>query len=169
MYLSLSRMGVLMKKEIWKDMLDADLNARYWGEQTRVAYSRDKWIRIFLALASSGTIAGWSIWKDFPLAWQALSAMTAVLAIASPVLNYAEKAKNSLVLYCAWSDILRAYEQLWIKVECRVLINARKLIAEYGKIVDKEKKCDSHEAKYSVDRQMLKRCWMDVLNSRGLR
>jgi len=158
-----------MRKDIWNDMLDADLNARYWGEQSRVAYSRDRGIRIILALTSSGgAIAGWTIWNVYPLAWQVLSAMTAVLAIASPILNYSGKAKSSTMLYCTWSDILRAYEILWHRIENNLLNNPAKVISEYNRIMSKEKQCEPHEAKYQVDYIMLKKCRQNILKCRGL-
>ena len=46
-----------MRKEIWNSMLDADMNARYWGELSRTYYSREKWAKIFLAvMASNGSL-----------------------------------------------------------------------------------------------------------------
>lgn len=157
-----------MRKRIWRSMLDADLNARYWGEQSRIAYARDKCIRIFVAATSSGTIAAWSIWVDCPLAWKVLSALSALLAVASPILNFTEKAKVSTMLYCTWSDILRSYEMLWGRIEAGLLSDISKMTSEYNRIIMREKQCDPHEAKYRVDEGLIEECRRKVLSNRGI-
>ena len=69
-------------------MLDADMNARYWKRLVNRYATRDKWLKIFMALMASGAVAGWGLWEAIPWLWKTLSSASAVVAISLPVLNY---------------------------------------------------------------------------------
>jgi alpha-beta hydrolase superfamily lysophospholipase len=146
-----------MRRSIWKDLLDADLNARYWGEKSRISFCKDRWIRIFLAATSSGSIAGWAFWESYPLIWKFLSGISALLAVSSPILDIQGQAKCSLLLYTTWIEIVREYDILWLKIENGNLNDSEKIISIYQKIRDKEIQCGKQDARYTVDRKLLEK------------
>jgi hypothetical protein len=87
-----------MRKSLWYSMLDADMNARYWSYLSRRYSNRDKYSKIFLALMSSGTVASWGFWSDMQIIWKILSACSALLAIALPIINWPKMISNMGVL-----------------------------------------------------------------------
>jgi hypothetical protein len=55
------------QKAIWRAMLDADMNARYWKAML-IKYSREeKRIKIFLAIVTSGTVIDTLLFADFTM------------------------------------------------------------------------------------------------------
>ena len=72
---------------IWGSMLDADMNERYWAQLSRNYHQKNKSIKIFLALMTSGTVASWSIWDEVDILWKVLSAIAAAISIAFPILK----------------------------------------------------------------------------------
>ena len=77
----------IMRTAIWKSMLEADMNAKYWKYLVNRYSTRDKGFKIFLAIMASGTVAGWGLWEDIPWLWKSLSSISAIIAISSPILN----------------------------------------------------------------------------------
>ena len=55
-----------MRKLIWKALLDADMNVRYWKYMAQRLVKRDCNTKIFLAVMSSSTVGSWWIWEDIP-------------------------------------------------------------------------------------------------------
>lgn len=58
-------------------------------------------------------MASWGIWDEIDLLWKGLSAVSAVTAIALPILDWQRKIGEVSNLKAKWSRIGRAYENLW--------------------------------------------------------
>jgi hypothetical protein len=155
-----------MRNLVWKSMLDADMNVRYWRYLTQRYVNRDQNIKIFLALTSSGTVASWSIWENGSYLWQILSAVSALIAIASPILNYQKVVEATCDLSGEWWELKRDYEMLWRRVEK----------GENGESVEKglknaeikENDLVRKEARLAGNKRLLRKCQDEVLRSRGL-
>ena len=80
-----------MKRILWKAKLDSNFNERYWRLITEKYAKRDLGLKLLLAVAASGTVAGWGIFADIPALWKTLSASAALASIASPLLAYSKK------------------------------------------------------------------------------
>ena len=89
------------------------MNARYWGHLARRYQKREMGIKIFLAATSSATVAGWVLWKHAPLLWQVLSGISALLAIALPILNYSQRIATMADLRAKWMHLRVEYDRLW--------------------------------------------------------
>ncbi len=74
----------------------------------------DRSIKIFLALVSSGSIAGWAVWKDAQLLWGILIAASQVINAIRSYLPYKERMK-------ALSALARELDELAIHTEIKWL------------------------------------------------
>jgi len=155
-----------MRKSVYKSMLDADMNVRYWKYLTQRYSNRDRNIKIFLAITSSGAVAGWSIWNEIPFLWQILSGISAIIAIVSPILNYQKIIESTSDLSGKWWELLRYYERFWINVKNDQIDN--RLEEEYTKSKAKEEDLIKKETKLPQDAKLLRACQNEVLHSRGL-
>jgi hypothetical protein len=155
-----------MRKTIWDSMLDADMNQRYWSHLSRRYYVRDQYSKIFLALMSSGTVASWGFWSDFAIIWKVLSAASALLAIALPLLNWPRHISSMVSLKQKWTEIKADYELLWLVLE------KGKKDSEVGKelkrIKQLETKVSQQETNLPCDKKLIYQCRDEVLKSRGL-
>ena len=76
--------------QLYDDYRTTLLNAKYYSTQF-VKYKRiNVGIEIFLALTSSSAIGAWIYWRDGfgEVAWSTLGALTAILAVLKPILQF---------------------------------------------------------------------------------
>ena len=102
-----------MRSTLWRAMLDADFNSRYWSDITQKYIQRDFVLKIALAVSASGSVAGWAIWGEWPLAWKILSGASALASIASPLLAYGKKVETAAGHAGLWADLRIRYDDLW--------------------------------------------------------
>ena len=156
-----------MRKSVYKSMLDADMNVRYWKYLTQRYSNRDRNIKIFLAITSSGAVAGWSIWNEIPFLWQVLSGISAIIAIVSPILNYQKIIESTSDLSGKWWELLRYYESFWLNVKNGEI--DKRIEKEYTRTKAKEDALVKEETKLPQDIKLLCECQNEVLRSRGLK
>ena len=80
-------MNADQKKFVWRSLLDADQNARYWRAMTLRYVRRERAAKIFLALVASATVAGWGFWREVGWLWQGFSILAALISVALPIFD----------------------------------------------------------------------------------
>ena len=156
----------MFRKALWDSMLDADMNARYWSYLSRRYYNYDKYSKIFLAIMSSGTVASWGFWSETQWLWKGLSAISALLAIAIPIVNWPKMISNMVALKQYWTEIKIDYEMSWLELESGK--TETDVAKYYKKTKEKEAKVAVKEANMPNSKKLVKRCWLEVIKSRGL-
>ena len=155
-----------MRNEIWDSMLDADMNKRYWSSLARRYSGRDRNSKIFLAIMSSGVVAGWGIWNHIPFLWKLLSSVSALLAITLPILNYQKIIVKTSDLAGNWMQIQIDYEELWFGFNHTP---SETLLKQYTKIRSREFDASKIEHTLPKDKKLLNLCYDEVLSSRGIK
>ena len=155
------------RKAIWDSMLDADMNNRYWHSLGLRYYNYDKYTKIFLALMASSTVASWNFWGQISWLWKLLSGISALIAVAIPILDWPKLVQQIANVRQKWYQILTDYEILWLecnKQDCEQTY----LESEYRKIKTKEVKVVDEESNLPVKSKLIKKCAVDVKISRGI-
>ncbi len=155
-----------MKKEVWDSLLDADMNVRYWTHLGTRYYNRDKYIKIFLAVMSSGAVASWGFWEQVDILWKILSGVSALIAIAVPILGWSSMIEKMARLKQQWTQIRSEYELLWLDVRQRE--DQNNILEGYKKTKMSESEVSVHETNLPKDKKLLIECWEEVVASRGL-
>lgn len=155
-----------MKKAIWTSMLDADLNARYWKCLVNRYSLRDRGLKIFLALMTSGTVAGWSLWEAVPWLWKSLSSASAIVAISLPIFNFQKSIEQMSYLSGKWGELRIEYEDLWLSV--RNNSDPQSLERSYKKFRKMEGSLQEKETILPNDAALLRKCFNEVKKARGL-
>lgn len=148
-------------------MLDADMNARYWKYLVSRYVQRDRALKVFLALMASGAVAGWGLWIAVPWLWKTLSSISAVVAIALPVLNYQTAIEKMSSLAGKWGELRIEYEDLWLQVRNHPDPNLLEL--NYRKSREIEASLQAKEADLPSNLALLRKCVEEVKRARGLR
>ncbi|MFZ0959823.1 MAG: hypothetical protein WAO35_02880 [Terriglobia bacterium] len=152
-------------KLLWESMLDADMNARYWGRLARRYQRKEMGLKILLAATSSATVAGWALWKGAPQLWQALSGFSALVAVALPILNYSQRIETMADLRAKWMHLRVEYDSLWAEW-------TSKRRAEPGRAFEllkgREVEFSKIEATLPRDRKLIRDCQQEVRRSRGI-
>jgi len=154
-----------LEGRVWESMLDADMHVRYWRYLAQRYRSHDKVAKIFLAITASSTVAGWAIWTQHPTAWQILSGLSAVIAVALPIMKWSEEMQVTAVLYGEWNQLRTSYEQLWGKLDRMDQSEAEKALEG---LETRETKLSTSEITLPYSRKLLKQCQDEVKQSRGL-
>lgn len=157
-----------LKRVLWIAKLDSDFNERYWRLVTEKYTRRDFSLKLFLAVTTSGTVAGWSFWAEYPIVWQSLSALSAVASIASPLLAYGKKVEAAASHAGKWVDLRIRYNELWeswLSNVDHIVLNQ-----EHMKLKNTAIELASSEPgmKISMDNILSKRAQHEVLRANGL-
>ena len=156
-----------LKQAVWNSMLDADMNARYWRYLVTRYSKRDTNFKIFLAIMASTTVAGWGIWDQYEFIWKGLSSLSALCAIALPILNYPKTIESMSELAGKWGELRIEYEDMWLDV--RNTPDSKTLVKTYKKFRATEISLAKKESKMPNEKKLLKKCFEEVKQSRGLK
>lgn len=102
-------------------MLDAEMNALYYGYLSRRYAWYEKFTQIFVAVVSTSAIASLQIWKaklgwfEWGWIWNALSIMAVIASITAPLLGYSNISRKSAILRPVFIEYRDKYEDLWFK------------------------------------------------------
>ena len=80
------------------------------------AQNRDRYIKMFLAITSTGSIASWAIWKDLAFFWGVLIAVSQFINAVKQYLPFSAKAKRLSGLLRDLETLLLFAEGKWFKV-----------------------------------------------------
>lgn len=158
--------GSAARQWLWEHLLDAELNSRYWRCMVDRYKRKDQTAQIFLAVVTSGTVAGWALWEDFPLLWRTLSGASTLVAVSLPILKFPTKVELAADLYGRWTELCSEYERLWVSVqdgECD--FTDEHMIA----LSHRENSVAPQEAAFRSDLRLAEKCQAEVKRSRGLK
>jgi len=83
-----------METQIWSLLNNTKFKGYCLGFVVERFQKWDRNLNIFLALASSGSIAGWAIWNDYPIVWGVIIASSQVLTVVKPYFPYFKYVKE---------------------------------------------------------------------------
>jgi hypothetical protein len=155
-----------MRTAIWNSLLDAELNVRYWKLLVQRYTRYDRFLKIFLAAVSSGAVAGWSLWAEYPWAWKLLSSCSAIVAIALPVLNFQKQIETMSLLNGKWFELKVTYEELWRKINDGS--EPKQLEGSYNRTKKAESALVQKESNLPHDDELLRRCFHEVKKAYGI-
>ncbi len=106
-----------MRDQIWALLNDAKYKGYCLGFLIDRYQRWDRNINIFLALASSGSIAAWAIWQINPIIWGIIIASSQVLTVIKPYFPYFKYVKE-LNDKSSKVDVVNIdLEELWYKLQ----------------------------------------------------
>jgi len=155
-----------MSRELWTSLLDAEMNVRYWSAMCHRYARYDTWSRIFLAITSSSTVAGWEFWAHVPFLWKGLSGLSALLAIVLAVLDLPKKVSRMSVLVVRWKQSQVDYELLWRNDRS---LGSNQSKSKYSNVKHKEVTNTADEQTLPYDKSLLKKCYDEVCAAHGLK
>jgi hypothetical protein len=155
-----------MRDLIWKSMLSAQMSACYWNHLARRYSDREKWIKIFLAATSSATVASWSLDPNFGALWKILSGVSALVAVALPILDYPGQVGKMAKLMGKSAQLRNGYDQLWAQVD---VLPDTSLNEAVNRLKAQEIEVSELEVGLPEDADLLMQSWNEVLESRGLK
>lgn len=156
-----------LRKAVWHNLLTAELNTRYWRRLGHRYSRRDMVAKIFLGVTASSTVASWGIWQEVELLWKALSAVSAVLAIALPIVDWPKVARKMTALSAKWQSLQASYELAWIDVEDGA-VDREEVRAELQRLKKLETDLAAETGAVPEDSKLKDEIYAAVRRSRGI-
>jgi hypothetical protein len=70
-------------------------------------------LNMFLAVATSGSIAAWAVWSKFPLLWAGIIAVSQVISVIKPYLPYERRINEINKLNIQLTSLYNEIEAKW--------------------------------------------------------
>lgn len=106
-----------MRDQIWTTLCNVRFKSFCLGFLLKKYQKWDRNINVFLAVASSGSIAAWAIWKTSPMIWAIIIAISQVMTVIKPFFPYFKYVKE-FNHKCSRMDLLNIeFERLWHKLQ----------------------------------------------------
>jgi hypothetical protein len=153
-----------LRELVWNSLLTAQMNACYWNSLALRYNDREKWLKIFLAVTASSTVAGWTIWAHYDFLWKTLSGLSAIVAVALPILDYSGQVEKMTKLASKCAQLRVGYELLWAQFDS---LSPQSILDAQGKLAQQEIELSDVQAALPDDRKLLEQCQNEVLKSRG--
>ena len=155
----------LVVTDIWNSSLTAELNVRYWDSLCRRYYLIDRYVKIFLAVTSSSTVAGWGFWKEMKILWQILYGISTITALALPILDLRGKIQLMARVGEKWAQILSQYDILILDLKNGMGLD--KIAKQYRQI--REKHPSGIGSALPSNKERLKeKLYKEIVKSKGL-
>lgn len=158
--------GLIVGREIRDAVLDAEYNFRYWRYMTVKYLYRERYLMIFLASTSSSTVAGWGIWQDAEVVWKLLSGLSAIIAIALPILGWSTWIQNMAKLTSQWQQLLLDREELYLDFKSPTT-NAEQIRTRLYALKKREVQLDSELHMIPYDEKTAEKSQAEVRRSRA--
>lgn len=152
---------------IWNEMMNAEMNWRYYGYIGTRYRSWDKGANIAIAVTSSTSVAAWKIWGEPGLdwIWPTLTGLTVVIALVKSIVDPAASLRLAARLRGAWFSITKEFDLLWAELPGLTDEQARD---RFRKFMDLQKGFAEDEALLKKDTDLILKCQDEVEMSRGV-
>jgi hypothetical protein len=126
--------------DIYKDYRNMCLSKMYYAERLRKTLRRNFWYEIFLAIGTSGTVAGWAIWQQpgWEMAWIIIGGIIAVFTIIKPIINFSGEIERLTTLETKFNALQIDFETLCFDIKTKQCLD-KSLIKVYKNIKEKLK------------------------------
>ncbi len=106
-----------MRKKIWNTLCNAKFKEYYIGYKLESLQHLDRNLNIFLAITSSGSIAGWLIWDKLYIIWSVIIGLSQVVNIIKPFFPFSKYIKEFNVKLIQMENLNLDFEKLWYNIE----------------------------------------------------
>ena len=102
--------GEQLRRNVWEEMLYAQMRAQYFAELVQSYARRDKWLRVLVLVASSGAVATGFISTGLKIVPPIVAALGSFWLLLS---GYPSLQREAAELYSGWNKLGTEYERLW--------------------------------------------------------
>ncbi len=108
-----------MRNQIWGALCNQQFKSYCLALLVKKYQRWDRNINVFLAIASSTSIAAWAIWKVTPIVWASIIAVSQVLTVVKPYFPYFKYVKEFNLKCIRLENINIEFERLWHKLQTK--------------------------------------------------
>tara|TARA_R110002167_G_scaffold286400_10_gene491362 strand:- start:476 stop:979 length:504 start_codon:yes stop_codon:yes gene_type:complete len=106
----------MYQERYWRELDQLKVHVFYLENYLERTVSIDRNINMFLAIASSSSIAGWVIWKDLSIIWATIIAISQAINAIKPYLPYTKRLRSLQGITNDLESLFLSMEDHWFKV-----------------------------------------------------
>jgi hypothetical protein len=100
----------------WQELYELKVHTSYLSIYLLKTEKIDTTINAFLAVASSGSIAGWAMWKDYQFVWASIIVLSQFITAIKTFLPYNLRIKNISKVLKEMELLSIEYEKQWFYI-----------------------------------------------------
>lgn len=127
----------MIQQLIWNQLYRTKVHAIYLELLLGQTETIDRSIKIFLAITSSASIAGWAVWQEYGFVWGMLIAASQVINAIRQFLPYKERLKSFSGLARELEEIAIYTELKWLEVAAGEL-SEKEMRRLYGDLLNRK-------------------------------
>ena len=104
------------QERYWQELYDLKVHATYLEIYLLKTEKIDKIVNAFLAVASSGSIAGWAIWKEYQIVWASIIVLSQFINAIKPFLPFSSRIKTISKALKEMELLSIEYEEKWFYI-----------------------------------------------------
>ncbi|MFA5330525.1 MAG: hypothetical protein WC384_22220 [Prolixibacteraceae bacterium] len=105
-----------IRTKIWNFLNDSKTNECFASLILKQYQKFDLILNLFLVFATTSSVAAWAIWKEFPLLWAFIIAVSQLLTISKPYFLFPKYIKVFHEKNILWQQLSLDLEELWHKI-----------------------------------------------------
>lgn len=105
-----------MQARYWRLLTDKRYKLIYINEYSDQCIKLQRMINVFLAITSSGAIAAWAIWKDYPFIWAGIIAISQVITAIKPYLPFEKRIEVMDEIIVQFTRLCNEMEAKWFYI-----------------------------------------------------
>lgn len=109
-------MPIKCQERYWQELYDIKVHVNYLEIYLLNTEKIDKCINAFLAIASSSSIAGWAIWKEYQFIWASIIVLSQVMNAIKIYLPYSTRMKSLSKILKELEIISIDFEEKWFDI-----------------------------------------------------
>ncbi|HUW05877.1 MAG TPA: hypothetical protein VMW01_06430 [Williamwhitmania sp.] len=102
-----------IRTKIWNFLNDSKTNECFSSLILKHYQKLDLSLNLFLVFTTTSSVAAWAIWKEFPLLWALIIAISQVITIAKPYFLFPKYIKVFYEKNILWQQLSLELEELW--------------------------------------------------------
>ena len=106
----------MYQEKYWRELDQLKVHVFYLERYLEKTVKIDRFLNIFLALASSGSIASWVIWKEYSFIWGAVIALSQAINAVKGYLPYSKRLKALHGITNDLESLFLSMENNWFNV-----------------------------------------------------
>jgi len=105
-----------MQERYWRKLTDKRYRLIYISEYYNQCVWVQRLINVILAITSSGAVAAWAVWQEFPVVWAGVIAVSQVITAVKPLLPYEKRIATIYDMINQLTGICNEIEAKWYYV-----------------------------------------------------
>lgn len=104
------------QEKFWRELDQLRIHATYIEAYYEKTVRTDRFVSMVLAVASSGSIAGWAVWNNYSYVWAFIVAISQVINAVKSYLPYSKRLKSLNALSAELESLFLSMENHWFNV-----------------------------------------------------